>query len=180
MSARKGVKDSTYQEDVYILDAMTNNPGAPGGAVTDIKGRIAGLIGKELRDKQSNSWINFAIPIQELAQSVTEIREGKRIVQTDFNHRMPAEPMTTDLLGFKLVQDVVAKTPPYVDRVVKDSLAFKQGIQADDLIIEVNGRMSPTCRDVHQLLKTIDRDSLVELTIQRGKKFQSLKLRLVR
>ena len=49
LSARRGIRDSTYQDDVYILDAMTNNPGAPGGVVTDIEGRIGGLIGKELR-----------------------------------------------------------------------------------------------------------------------------------
>src|SRR5205807_8857615 len=49
---RIGIFEATYRGDVYVLDAITNNPGAAGGALTTRKGELLGLIGKELRNEQ--------------------------------------------------------------------------------------------------------------------------------
>src|SRR5207237_4931011 len=57
LAARRGAFETNYHGPVYILDAMTNNPGAAGGALTDSKGRLAGLLGKELRSATSNIWL---------------------------------------------------------------------------------------------------------------------------
>ena len=180
LSARRGAFESTYQGDVYILDAVTNNPGAAGGAITDRKGRLIGLIGKELRDAQTNSWLNFSIPIEQLTESVEKIRSGELVVRSDEKRRKPTEPMTTDLLGIVLVLDVVSRTPPFVDRVIAGSEAANIGLRADDLIIEVNGRMTPSSKDFHEQLSFIDRDGVMNLTIQRGKEFKSVEITLVR
>ena len=67
LAARRGAFETNYRGPAYVLDAMTNNPGAAGGALTDRRGRLAGLLGKELRSSTSNIWLNYAIPIGELA-----------------------------------------------------------------------------------------------------------------
>lgn len=180
LSARKGAFKSMYQGDVYILDAVTNNPGAAGGAITDRKGRLIGMIGKELRDSQTNSWLNFAIPIDQLTKSVNDIRSGKMVIQSDTTRRKPTEPMTPDLIGVVLVADVVSRTPPFVDRVIVGSKAAKAGIQTDDLLIEVNGRMTPSNKEVIEAMSYVDRDATLNLTIQRGKEFKSIEINLAR
>src|SRR5438132_4889070 len=67
LHGRKGVFEAPYQGDVYIVDAVTNNPGAGGGALTNRKGELLGIIGKELRNSLSNTWINYAVPLPILA-----------------------------------------------------------------------------------------------------------------
>ncbi len=180
LSARRGAFDSMFQGEVYILDAVTNNPGAAGGAITDRKGRLLGMIGKELRDSQTGSWLNFAIPIDQIRQSVNDIRSGKKIVQFDSSIRKPTEPMTTALVGLVLVPEVVSRTPPYIDRVISGSPADRAGLKIDDLVIEINGQMTPSRAEVDRWLEYIDRDSVLNLTVQRGKSFKSFQLRLAK
>ena len=63
LAARRGAYETNYRGAAYVLDAMTNNPGAAGGALTDRRGRLAGLLGKELRSSLTNIWLDYAIPI---------------------------------------------------------------------------------------------------------------------
>ena len=49
LAARRGAAEAPYTGDVYVLDCTTNNPGSPGGAVVDSRGRLVGMLGKELR-----------------------------------------------------------------------------------------------------------------------------------
>ena len=60
---RIGIFEAPYTGDVYVIDAITNNPGAAGGVLTTRKGELLGLIGKELRNELTDTWINYAMPI---------------------------------------------------------------------------------------------------------------------
>ena len=175
LAARRGAFPSAHEGPVYLLDAMVNNPGAAGGAVTDHRGNLVGLIGKELKSRKIDVWINFAIPVSELAPSVDDIRNG-RPPQNREPSPLVRDPVTARLLGFKLVPNVVRKTPPFVDRVVGESSAELAGLRVDDLIVEVNGIRVGSCQEVHDQFKRIDRGSRVELTVQRDRKFQTIEL----
>ena len=176
LAARKGAHKSTYQGDVYILDAMTNNPGAAGGAVTDQAGQLIGFIGKEVRDSRNNMWLNFAIPISRIASSVEAIRTGKEFA-SEREQRLPSEPMTLNLIGIGLVPDVVARTPPYLDRIFSGTAAEQAGLRPDDLIVEVNGQIVASQNELDRILKTCDRDVAIQLTIQRDSEFVTVTLR---
>lgn len=176
LSARKGTYESPYHDEAYLLDAMTNNPGAAGGALTDRQGRLVAMVGKELRDSRTGDWLNFALPMEKLSDSIHRILSGAITSSTDVNDR-PTEPITSKLLGFSMVADIVEKTPPYVDRVVVGSASADSGLQPDDLIIEVNGQMSASIKDVQKQLQRIDRDDVVKVTVQRGSRFLEMKMR---
>src|SRR5262249_39295047 len=47
---RRGINEAPFSGEVYVIDAITNNPGAGGGVITTRKGELLGLIGKELRN----------------------------------------------------------------------------------------------------------------------------------
>src|SRR5262245_53075849 len=63
LQLQRGVFEAPYHGDVYVLDAITNNPGAGGGALTTRDGRLVGVIGKELRNSLSDTWVNYAVPV---------------------------------------------------------------------------------------------------------------------
>jgi serine protease Do len=179
LSARRGAFETTYNGAVYVLDAMTNNPGAAGGALTDRKGRIAGLLGKELKNSQNDTWLNYAMPISELAAAVDDILAGKsrpRSAGDTANAKKPKEPVTLPLLGVILVPDVLAKTPPYVDRVEANSAAAKAGLKADDLVLFVNDRTVSSRKVLLEELTFIDRLDEVRLVVQRGQELIEMKL----
>jgi serine protease Do len=168
LSARRGAYETTYRGSAYVLDAMTNNPGAAGGALTDRRGRLAGLLGKELRNSLDNTWLNYAVPIPELRSSVDQILAGtERVVSEDTNRRRPVEAVTLASLGIVLVPDVVAKTPPYIDRVRPGSPAEEAGLQPDDLILFVGDGILNSAKSLRDELSFIDRIDEVRLVVQR-------------
>ncbi len=61
---------------VYIVDAITNNPGSAGGVLTSRDGKLLGMLGRELRDAQSQVWVNYVVPIGELAPTLQAMMRG--------------------------------------------------------------------------------------------------------
>lgn len=179
LAAKRGSWQTPYTDDVYILDAITSNPGSAGGIVCDTKGRPIGLIGKESRDARTGLWLSYAIPFSKLSESVNRIIEGKNLQNKSTTSRRTAEPLEPKLLGFALVPEVLKRTPPYIEMVTEKSVADKAGLMADDLIIEINGLPTASCRDVAKRLGQVDRDSPVAITIQRGSEFLSVTMSLL-
>lgn len=179
LTARRGAFETNYRGKVYVVDAMTNNPGAAGGALTDGKGRLAGLLGKELKNSQTNTWLNYAIPIGELAQAVVDIRAGKlRTATRDETAKKPKEAQSLALLGVQLVPDFLPKTPPFVESVRPGSPAAKAGIRTDDLILFVGEQLVPSHKQVIEELTFIDQLDTVRLTLQRGQELVEVQLKL--
>jgi S1-C subfamily serine protease len=179
LSARRGAFETNYRGTVYVLDAMTNNPGAAGGALTDRRGRLAGLLGKELRSSLTNLWLDYAIPIAEIATTVEEIIAGKfRPMPRDESVKKPKEAHTLALLGIHLVPDFLPRTPPFVEGVKAGSPAAKAGVRPDDLILFVNQRVAQSCKQLAEELSFIDRLDPVKLTIQRGQELVEVSLSL--
>src|SRR5690606_3588669 len=147
LSARRGAFESTYQGPVLVLDAITNNPGAAGGALTDAQGRLIGILGKELRSSLNNTWLNYAIPIPELSSSIEAILAGRMLGRRDDEMTSrPEHSISLNDLGIILIPNVLPKTPPFIDQVRADSPAAREGLQPDDLILFVDDRLVSSSR----------------------------------
>lgn len=181
LNARRGSYPTPYRGKVYVLDAMTNNAGAAGGALTDRHGRLAAILGKELRSSLDNTWLNYALPISEVVASVQDIIAGKSPSAADVETAdKPDEPLSLDRLGLVLVPDILEKTPPFVDGTRLGSAAKKAGLRPDDLLIFVGDRMVQSCREVSEMLSQIDRDDPVKVTILRGQELLDVVLQAER
>jgi serine protease Do len=168
LDARRGTYETPYKGPVYVLDAMTNNPGAAGGALTDARGRLLGMLGKELRSAVSNTWLNYAIPREEMTKTVADIRAGKFVKRpADDRENKPKLAWNAELLGLVLVPDVLERTPPYIDEVRPGSAAQAAGLRPDDLLVFIGDHLVASCKAVAHELEYVDRADPVKLTISR-------------
>ncbi len=175
LAAQRGVFLSPYRGPAYLLDAMTNNPGAAGGALVDRQGRLLGLLGKELRSSAQGVWLNYALPIDELRETIAQLAEQRRPTA-------PAEPrpagsgLTAEGLGIVLIPEVLAKTPSYVERVETGSPAAAAGLLPDDLLVAIGGQVVRSCQAAREALAAADplrplaisvlrREELVEMLV---------------
>jgi serine protease Do len=87
MAGRRGVFEFPYTGDVYIVDAITNNPGAAGGALLTRKGELIGIVGREIMNTHSETWMNYAIPVNAKSEvkfkEVVKDKNGKPVLDKD-------------------------------------------------------------------------------------------------
>jgi serine protease Do len=175
LDARRGTFETPYHGDVYVLDAMTNNPGAAGGALVNQHGELLGLLGKELRSAQNNIWLNYALPIDQLRESVEAILAGKSPrVQDDVEEAKPDHPAELASLGIVLVPDVLERTPPYVDAVRPNSPAAAAGIKPDDLVVYLGENLIPSCKSLIEEVSRLERDAELRFVLMRGQELMEV------
>ena len=179
LTARRGVWETPYSGDVYVVDAVTNNPGAGGGVLTSRDGKLLGMIGKELRNVDSNTWINYAVPIAELREVVGQIISG-RFVAREKKPDPKDNPERYEPIDFGLVMvpDVLYRTPAYVVSVTDGSPAAGAGIRPDDLILFVNDELIQSCRMLKWELGHAEAGDTLRLTIRREDKLISVEMRV--
>jgi len=174
LHGRRGIFEAPYSSEVYVIDAITNNPGSAGGAITSYDGRLLGMIGKELRNSLSDTWVNYAVPIQALADFSQKGIKGIYRPKP----RLPAVTGPHGYHGLVLVPDAVERTPPFVDDVAPGSPAAKAGFRVDDLIVYINGEKITSIKEFRQLVDKAQPGTLFKLEVRRGDHLLSLDLKL--
>jgi serine protease Do len=195
LKGRRGIFDAPFQGDAYFLDVVACNPGAAGGALTDRKGNLLGVLGRELKSGQTDTWINYAVPIQAAVEVQREDKNtGKlkteKVSMATFvreamkgNYQASVKKKIIDqgaYHGIILVVSPVAATPPYVEEVVAGSPAAKAGLQPDDLILYVDGESVPTVKAFRESIKQFEPGREISLKVQRGSKLESVKVHLTK
>ncbi len=176
LSARRGIFQTPYDGPVYVTDALTNNPGAAGGALTNLQGELLGMLGKEMRNVQDNTWLNYSLPIDQLRAAIDDIQAGKSRPRRDPGQRLPRDPVDLAQLGILLVPQVVDYTPPFIDAVRPNSPAAAAGARSDDLILFVNKVLVQSLDDLAEQCRRISRQEPLQLTVRRGDQLQVLVL----
>lgn len=171
LTARRGVFEIPYNGPVYIVDAITNNPGGAGGVVTTVDGKLLAIIGKEVRNAQSNTWVNYAIPIKEIKPAVKEIITGKYVPRKEElteNSTDAAKRYRPLDFGVATVPDVLYRTPAFIDLVIPGSTAEKAGLLPDDLILFVNDQLIQSVKMLEEELGKAEKGDVLHLVVRRG------------
>jgi serine protease Do len=188
LHGRRGIFEASFTREVYVTDAIMCNPGAAGGALTTRKGELLGIVGKELRNTLSETWINYAVPVQSKAE-FTE--DGKSVVRSladfvDLGMQEKWKPTVREkpkdgpggYHGIVLVPNVVERTPPFVDGVRPDSPAQKAGLQPDDLIVYVDGEPIGSIKQFIDFIAKTHPGLTIKLEVRRGDKLMTVDLKL--
>ena len=186
LSARRGIFDVTIPGEVYVVDAISNNPGAAGGALTDLEGELLGVVGREVRNAQTETWVNYAIPLQAKA----EVRDGdqvRTVTVAEFVKQAlagtykPARGSDSaagyrGTHGVTFVPDILLRTPPYVEQVAPGSPAAKAGLKTDDLIAFLDGEPVPSVKAFRELFDRVRPGTPVRVEVRRGATLVELSL----
>ncbi len=161
IDARLNERDVAYRGELILIDAITSNPGAAGGAVVDLQGKLIGVIGRIINSSETNTRLNYAVPVKQVAQFISE-------TATTGSESTVSPPTAKSELGIKLFELGGKRNPAYVDRVVADSPAAKAGLQTDDLIITLAGEKIGTIRDYAQILDQLVPGQEIMIVVKRG------------
>ncbi len=161
MEARLTKRDVAYQGELVLIDAITSNPGAAGGAVLTADGQLVGIVGKIINSSETNTRLNYAVPNSVLARFL----QGKPdpIVASQ-----PVEVVQQADLGVVLFQFGGRSNPAYVDRVVRGSPAAEAKLKTDDMIVSIDGNKIGSVRDYARVLETLRPDEEVLMIVKRG------------
>jgi serine protease Do len=189
LRGRRGINLAPYDGEVYFVDAIMCNPGAGGGALMTRDGKqLLGVIGKELRNTLSDTWINYAVPLQgkitikgeKEAKTVTVgqfVAEG--IKGTYVTREKPQKKKDSNLYtGIVLVPNVVERTPPYVEELEPNSPAVKAGLRPDDLIVYVDGEQVVSIKEFKEALERYEPGAELKVEVRRGDKLTTLTLKV--
>jgi len=188
LRGRRGVFDAPFAGEVYFVDAIANNPGAAGGIITNRKGALLGIVGRELKNTLSDTWINYAIPVQARVDIVREDKTESVDMRTFVKEAIAGTYKQSEKRknkedrggyhGIVLVPNAVGVTPPYVEEVLLGSPAAAAGLRPDDLIVYIDGELVPSIKVFRDIMKQVGPGTEIKLEVQRGSKLKGVKLKL--
>ncbi len=167
LDVRRGVQDFSYDGDVLLIDAITSNPGAAGGAVVTVDKKLAGMIGKVLESKSTNTRLNYAVPADLIAQFVA----GK-IQDTPLNTLAQGKAV----LGIRLFRLGGRKSPAYVDRVLSGGPAAKAKLRPDDLIVSIAGQPVKNSLEYQKVVDTLTPGKEVTMVLKRRNQVMTVQI----
>ncbi len=185
---RIGVFEAPYTGPVYVIDAITNNPGAAGGALTTRKGELVGIIGRELRNDQTQTWINYAVPLNAAVPSrgaQGRVLTLAELVDKKEKYRPSGRPDRAERTGdwnvrtgWVLVPQVIDRTPPFIEEVEPNSPAARAGAKPDDLIVYLDGAPVPTISTLRDILDKYRPGDKVQVEVRRQDRLHTLVVEL--
>jgi len=163
MEARLNKRDVAYKGPLVLIDAITSNPGASGGAVVTFDGNLVGMIGKLINSSETNTRLNYAVPAAVLKQFVNgtlETRQGTPMAAT--------EKKGDGELGIVLFKMGDRSDPAYIDRVRRGSPAAKLKLKPDDMIVSLAGINVGSVKEYQSAEKELIAGEPITLIIKRG------------
>lgn len=171
LQAERGTQDFEYRGDVILIDAITSNPGTPGSAIIDVEGRWVGLVGKMVTSKLTNTYLNYAYPMEEVIAFLAEAQRD-----ADPQTRPAAVELVTGYHGIRLSKIAYRRRLPFVQSVVRGSPADQAGVKANDLIISANDTAIPRARAFTELCDRLRPGDELALIVKRGDELVNLRL----
>lgn len=182
LQARRGLFETPYKGPIFVVDVITNNPGAKGGAVVQHEtGRLVGLIGKELKNAENDTWINFVIPCSVLSNMLDNqigsmdatTDQGTFVLRERQSQNVNTESFFSDSVrllrrcGIILIPNIAENTPAFIESVRQDSPAQHQNVCPDDLIVRIDDQFVASQRALSHYLSTFKNTGSFRLTLER-------------
>lgn len=188
LRGKRGFFDAPFAGEVYFIDAIANNPGSAGGAIVNRKGDLLGIIGRELKNSLTDTWINYAVPVQAKVDYVDDEKKTQTTTVAKFVEQVMAGKFVArdktkkeeqgGFTGLVLVPNAVSATPPYVEEILPNSPAAEAGLKPDDLIVYVEGELVPTISAYRNVVKYIPPGTEIKVDVQRGTRLMNFKLKI--
>lgn len=164
LDATRRVKDFVYEGDVLVFDAITSNPGAPGGAVVNLDGVFVGMVGRQVASNLTRTHFNYAMPRDVICAFLLEAT-GERTPEST----QSAIASQRAESGIRLTKTGYQTVLPFVERVKRKSPADRAGVRQDDLILSVNGHNVGNVDECQKRLDAVTLGESISLVIRRDR-----------
>lgn len=162
---RSGLGIEGYED--FIQTDASINPGNSGGALVNLNGQLIGINTAIFSQSGGNIGIGFAIPInmaREVMQQLVlhgEVKRGRLGAQ--------AQDLTPELVQAFELQN--GHGGAVVTQVTPGSAAAKAGLQAGDIVVEVNGKPVRNASDLRNYIGLLRVGQKVDMVVlQEGKR----------
>jgi serine protease Do len=167
IEAWRNKRDLAYAGELVLIDAITSNPGAGGGAVVMGNGRLVGMVGKIINSSETNTRLNYAVPSSVLLKFLNGELEEKKQKET-------AKPAGNANLGIVLFKLGGRSDPAYIDRVLRGTPARLAGLKPDDMVVSLGGQKTATVKDYEQALSMLKPGEEIFVIVKRGREVKRI------
>jgi serine protease DegQ len=159
---RSGLGIEGYED--FIQTDASINPGNSGGALVNLNGELVGMNTAILAPGGSggNVGIGFAIPINMVSQIVDQLIEHGEVRRGVLG--VVTQDLTEDLAQAFAIK---VRKGAVISRVMSDSPAAQAGLQAGDVVIEVNGRVIKNAMDMRNAVGLIRIGQMLDIKLLR-------------
>lgn len=162
-------------EGLIQTDAAINQ-GNSGGPLLNLKGEVIGINVAMVSGAQN---IGFAIPVNQVKKSIESVKKTGRIVVPYIGVRylmITREMAEKEKLSIE--NGAIVRGSEDGPGVIKDSPAYKAGIRAEDIILELNGEKITSDKSLATLIQKYSVGDEVVLKILRDDKEIEIKVKL--
>lgn len=155
----------TLPRDVYVPFIQTDvaiNPGNSGGPLFNLKGEVVGINSQIFTRSGGFMGLSFAIPINVAMDVADQLRDDGHVNRGWLG--VMIQPVSRDLAESFGMEDAVGALIADLD---PDGPAAKGGLQAGDVILEVNGEEVERSSTLPRLIGRVTPGSEVSLTLMR-------------
>ena len=160
IEARLNQRDVAYKGELVLIDAITSNPGAGGGAVITADGQLVGMVGKIINSSETNTRLNYAVPSSVLASFVAG--------ESEINETQAVEPTEKADLGIVVFKLGGRNNPTYVDRVQRGSPAVAADLRTDDMIVSIAGNKIGNLKEYSESIDSLRPGEEVIIIVKRS------------
>lgn len=168
IEARLTRRDVAYLGELVLIDAITSNPGAAGGAVLTLDGNLVGMVGKIINSSDTNTRLNYAVPSSVLAKFI----DGSEEVMMEPSAEIFQQAET----GIVLFKFGGRNNPAYIDRVKRRSPAADANLMPDDMVVSMAGTKIGTVKDYGAVLESLRPDEEIMVIVKRGNELIRVRL----
>ncbi|HEX9802413.1 MAG TPA: DegQ family serine endoprotease [Gammaproteobacteria bacterium] len=168
---RSGLGIEGYED--FIQTDASINPGNSGGALVNLRGELVGVNTAILSKSGGNVGIGFAIPINMAREIMNQLIEHGEVRRGVLGAQ--AQDLTPELAS---AFNIERQQGAVVTQVTGGSPADKAGLQAGDVITELNGRSVQNAADVRNRIGLLRIGQQVEMKIVRDGKGRTIRARV--
>ena len=170
--SRSGLGIEGYED--FIQTDASINPGNSGGALVNLRGELVGINTAIISPAGGNVGIGFAIPANMAKASMAQIIRHGEVKRGQIG--VGIQDITPDLRrAFELEN---GQRGVLITKVAEGSPAEKAGLNAGDVVLEVNGKITTSTAQLRSQIGMKAVGERVELKILRNGKTRQLKVKV--
>ena len=149
--------------DLIQTDAAIN-PGNSGGPLLNASGQVVGINTAILADAQN---VGFALSIDSVTGIIDDLKSGREVANT--RPVLGVETLDVAAVDPSVAErfSITATSGAFVQKVQSGSGAEDAGLQAGDVIVEIDGSRIRTAADVGEAVRAQQVGDTLEVTIER-------------